>query len=500
MYGNIFTYNDNNIFHDAYHPNADRWTTARTLSLSGDASGSVSWDGSGNATLSVTVADNSHNHDYVPERSRTDWNDSTVISDVIGQLAWKNYGNNHTIFDASASTSPSGTSVNNTNPNVPWTGTYPTLMGWNGANTYGVRVDSSRFADRWTTARTLSLSGDASGSVSWDGSGNATLSVAVADDSHSHSQVFIPDTRGAARAPNYYPDNNVSFDFQNTADTGAGGDTWHVLQTVVPWSTYNAGHRQQQLAFTGAGGIKFRYATSETAWASWQTLWTSGNDGSGSGLDADLLDGLQLHTGRNNEANRVVRTQGNGYAEFGWINTTSGDTSAALSRIYVDTGDGYIRKSTLAHVASQLPIDAGAPAGSIIYHAGSSAPSGYIKANGASLSTSTYSALFSAIGYTYGGSGGSFNVPDLRGEFIRGWDDGRGVDSGRGFGSFQSDDFASHTHTQYGGLSAQWFSVYARSGNWGNERFFTYHTTPTLATGGADTRPRNRALLACIKT
>ena len=49
-------------FSDHYHPNADKWTTARTLSLSGDASGSVSWDGSSNATLSVAVADDSHNH------------------------------------------------------------------------------------------------------------------------------------------------------------------------------------------------------------------------------------------------------------------------------------------------------------------------------------------------------------------------------------------------------------------------------------------------------
>ena len=60
-YGDL-KYNTNKVFHDGYHPNADKWTTARTLSLSGDASGSVSWDGSGNATLTVTVADDSHNH------------------------------------------------------------------------------------------------------------------------------------------------------------------------------------------------------------------------------------------------------------------------------------------------------------------------------------------------------------------------------------------------------------------------------------------------------
>lgn len=321
----------NTVFHDGYHPNADKWTTARTLSLTGDVTGSVSWDGSGNASLTATVVDDSHNHvignvdglqtaldsklntvityntgsssasyykirlpfstssakmitfsisvmagyqieryevsgylypsinqwysprviytgstanpnivvgrdsdgiayvslycgsyagisvhdvtigytgsvadtynsnwsisstsdrsnsvgvtlhkvwhstndgsgsgldadtvdglhassfasashshDYVPERNRTDWNDSTVIDDVIGQMAWKNYGNNHTIFDASAGTAPGGTAKNNTNPDVAWTASYPTLMGWNGTNTFGVRVDSARYAD-----------------------------------------------------------------------------------------------------------------------------------------------------------------------------------------------------------------------------------------------------------------------------------------------------------------------------------------------------------------
>jgi hypothetical protein len=62
-------------------------------------------------------------------------------------LAWKAYGNGHVIFDASASTAPNGASVNNTNSQIAWIGTYPTLMGWNGSNTYGVRVDSARIAD-----------------------------------------------------------------------------------------------------------------------------------------------------------------------------------------------------------------------------------------------------------------------------------------------------------------------------------------------------------------
>ena len=50
------------VFNDNYHPNADTWTTARTITLGGDLSGSVSIDGSTNVTLNATVADDSHNH------------------------------------------------------------------------------------------------------------------------------------------------------------------------------------------------------------------------------------------------------------------------------------------------------------------------------------------------------------------------------------------------------------------------------------------------------
>jgi hypothetical protein len=70
-----------------------------------------------------------------------------VIGNVVGLLAWKEYQNNHVIFDASDGTSPSGTSINSVNSQIAWSNTYPTLMGWNGANTYGVRVDRARLAD-----------------------------------------------------------------------------------------------------------------------------------------------------------------------------------------------------------------------------------------------------------------------------------------------------------------------------------------------------------------
>jgi hypothetical protein len=73
-------------------------------------------------------------------------------------MMWKNYGNGHTIFDASNSTSPTGGAVDNTNAAVAWSSTYPTLMGWNGTSTYGVRVDSARVADSAGSATTAGSS------------------------------------------------------------------------------------------------------------------------------------------------------------------------------------------------------------------------------------------------------------------------------------------------------------------------------------------------------
>ena len=73
---------------------------------------------------------------------------------VSGQMMWKNYGNNHTIFDASAGTSPSGGAVDRFTPqnlvenatSINSWGYSPNLMGWNGSNTYGLRVDYARLA------------------------------------------------------------------------------------------------------------------------------------------------------------------------------------------------------------------------------------------------------------------------------------------------------------------------------------------------------------------
>lgn len=66
-------------------------------------------------------------------------------------------------------------------------------------------------------------------------------------------------------------------------------------------------------------------------------------------LNADMLDGLHIHEGRNNEVNKIVRTDVSGYIQAGWINTTSGDIGAgAINKIYC-SNDNYIRYKTPAN-------------------------------------------------------------------------------------------------------------------------------------------------------
>lgn len=114
------------------------------------------------------------------------------------------------------------------------------------------------------------------------------------------------------------------------------------------------------------------------------------------------------------------------------------------------------------------------------------------------LSTTTYVNLFNAIGYTYGGSGATFGVPVIGGQFIRFWDNGAGVDAARALGSLQADQFQDHTHSYIK-------SGYASAGAGGGNTVATFTTPvdttlPDSGSHGAETRAKNIALHAGIKT
>ncbi len=198
------------------------------------------------------------------------------------------------------------------------------------------------------------------------------------------------------------------------------------------------------------------------------------------------------------------------------------------------------------------------PPGQVATYAMANCPSGWVKANGAIVSRTTYANLFAAIGTTWGAGDGStsFKLPDLRGQFIRALDDGKGIDAGRALASEQADDNKSHTHSgttasagnhdhtagslpggQHSHSINAWYSSDGNSliindSNWdsimgtdnaqaghgvysafrGTESSGEHahaiivnaagaHTHPVTinASGGTETRPKNIALLYCIK-
>lgn len=97
-------------------------------------------------------------------------------------------------------------------------------------------------------------------------------------------------------------------------------------------------------------------------------------------------------------------------------------------------------------------IDLIVPAGTISAFAGATAPNGYLLCDGSAISRTTYANLFSAIGTAFGNGNGSttFNIPDLRGVFLRGIDNmgtgAKNYDTGRVFGSYQADALVNHLH------------------------------------------------------
>jgi phage-related tail fiber protein len=272
----------------------------------------------------------------------------------------------------------------------------------------------------------------------------------------------------------------------------------------------------------------------------------------------------------------VMVEEGTSLADSQWEVTTDSTITVGTTAIT------FARKDAGAVSAGQQP-------GEVCYFARNTAPTGFLKANGAAISRTTYAALFAAIyksatvtmtiaapgvitwnshglsandpvqftttgalptGFvtatqyfvvgasittntfqlsataggtaitTTGSQSGihtahnapfgigdgttTFNVPDLRGEFLRGWDDSRAVDASRAFGSLQLDQFQGHYHgnTVYGGSGGPT----STTGGSGNSPNAVTNITGPVTDGtngtprtGAETRPRNVAMLACIK-
>jgi microcystin-dependent protein len=160
----------------------------------------------------------------------------------------------------------------------------------------------------------------------------------------------------------------------------------------------------------------------------------------------------------------------------------------------------------------------------IVHFPQTTPPDGWLVCNGAAISRAAYATLFGRIGTRFGSGNGTstFNLPDLRGVFIRGNDEGRGLDLNRVFGSLQQSQNLSHNHTgqtSVGGAHTHTTSIplvphTSSGGNYGvtdsssgqvSLPFTTQsggdhsHGFTTNPSGGNESRPVNVSLLPCIK-
>ncbi len=153
------------------------------------------------------------------------------------------------------------------------------------------------------------------------------------------------------------------------------------------------------------------------------------------------------------------------------INPSTGEDKAALftrdvedkAELHWKDEDGQVLTLTAQGALNYTPDENLInPTGSVVAFMGASVPSGWLECNGAAVSRTTYENLFGAISTMYGVGDGSttFNLPDLRGYFLRGWDHGAGNDpdasyrtdrgdgtTGDYVGTRQEDAFQAHTHT-----------------------------------------------------
>jgi phage-related tail fiber protein len=206
------------------------------------------------------------------------------------------------------------------------------------------------------------------------------------------------------------------------------------------------------------------------------------------------------------------------------------------------TAQRYIRKAgdimtgmlTLAglptsalHAAPKSYVDSrtsgdNMPIGAVIPFSSSAVPDSWLFANGQAVSREEYAELFALLGSPVASGNGSttFNVPDLRGEFIRGWDGGRGVDVGRTIRTAQGDTLQNITGTvanfARGGIGGNWhvnadaasgafkatpigYGMSTGGGGQATSYARTELDTSLVARTSNETRPRNIALMYCIK-
>ena len=159
---------------------------------------------------------------------------------------------------------------------------------------------------------------------------------------------------------------------------------------------------------------------------------------------------------------------------------------------------------------SGIEWNSAVPLGTIEAFGGGSVPDGWLLCDGTEVGRTTYTDLFATISISWGGGDGvnTFNLPDLRGRFLRGQDGGSGVDldvasrialftsgnTGDNVGSYQNDNLKSHKHSIVVGATTNLPFTYVST-----QATNLFGSRDTDLFGGNETRPKNAYVVFIIK-
>lgn len=236
--------------------NATKLATARTISLGGDLSGSAAFDGSGNITITATVQDDSHAH---------------IIANVDGLQA---------ALDAKQASlgyvpvrQGTGAGQGSNTVHVGWSagGLLLQVDSTDHGNTWPIGITkNAATATKLLTARTIELAGDVTGSASFDGSGNITITAAVQDGSHSHSSQYLGLSAQAADSALLAGYAQTTVDNPNTIVRRDSNSDIHarLLRTSYAVQT-SAPASSAELVFRNSVTDNYHRTMSGSAFASW---------------------------------------------------------------------------------------------------------------------------------------------------------------------------------------------------------------------------------------
>jgi hypothetical protein len=356
------------LYADDYHPNADTLTTARTIALSGDVTGSVSFNGSSNVTISATVVDDSHNH---------------VWDNIDGGFTNTWGGLRHSTASGYIDFGPANASFAHIYTDRPAFYTNAEIQ------VMGNRVFHDNYhpnADTLTTARTISLTGNVTGSTSFNGGSNASITASLASilspaTAQELSSAVNLNDLNAAQAGFYYQTSNVDTTGNNYPSSEAGslivqksaGQATQFYQTyaadtkVFVRSNYTAGYGAWQRLFADnyhpnadtlttartINGTSFNGSANITT-ANWGTARTlsftgdvtgsasvngSANVATSLNIAANVVGANELNVSGNGTTAQFLRSDGDG--SFTWATPTDTNTTYSAGNGITLTGTTF---------------------------------------------------------------------------------------------------------------------------------------------------------------